>query len=93
MARSKAGLEFNPNKRAFTGGVGKPTKARRNDGRQNPDVQSLTPYPIRPTGIFNRLEPYANNSPVTRVVIRAPKHLTPSERKRWHKLRKLGVIS
>lgn len=85
-------IDFNPVHRAFTGGVGKPTKIRSNNGRI-PIPQSLTPYPVRPTSAFEKLRPYATSpdKPV-RVVQRAPEGLTPERRKRWHKLRKMGII-
>lgn len=90
------GYEFNPNKVAFTGGVGKPTKKRANDGRPTPPSKMGVQYaasgasPLRVrsstvtkvSGIYGRLAPYANNNP-PKPVLRAPKGMFPWERKRW----------
>lgn len=84
-------VDFSPKNRAFTGGVGKPTKVRRNDGRPSVSAMGLSyggSVQARPSHIFDKLAPYANNKPISRVVHRAPSELTPEERKRWHMLRK-----
>jgi hypothetical protein len=101
----KNNVDWNPSNRAFTGGVGKPVKPRKNDGRKpGPSPMGVqyaasgaSPSRVKSsavckvTGIYNHLAPYANPNP-PKVVHRAPKHYTPQEKKRWHKLRKLGII-
>lgn len=102
---SKKAYDFSPHNRAFTGGCGKPTKDRVNDGRQSPPSQmgmqyarfGASPSRVRsttvakPSGIYGLLAPYANNT-VPKPVSRAPEDLSPKERVHWHKLRKLGVL-
>lgn len=103
--KTLSNVDFSPSNRAFTGGCGKPTKERENDGRQAPPSKMGMQYAragaspsrvrsgttARAAGIYGHLAPYANNKP-PKPVSRAPDDISPKQRPMWHKLRKLGLV-
>jgi hypothetical protein len=96
VTRKNRDVDFDPHNRAFTGGCGKPTKPRKNDGRKapwSPISQALGKSVMpRSPGIYARLEPYANHKPPVKPILRCPHDdYTPAERKLWREMQRMGV--